>query len=276
MGKLLQSWMVLALAFPLVFPHLQRTYTGPEIPPALPSRKTYKFINGQWFDGKKFERRVFYSVGGVLTQKQLRAIDEVIDLQSGYVVPPFGEAHNHNIESPNRIEYFARQYLRDGIFYVKNPNNIRRVALQIKEKINTPTSIDVVFAHGGLTATGGHPVKSFEERKGFYKAFGVEDFENEGYFLIDNANDLQSKWAKIIAGQPDFIKTYLLYSEQFEERRDDPKFDGWKGLDPKLLPHIVEQAHNSGLRVSTHVETATDFHNAITRDRGSAGAVSSV
>src|SRR5207249_5838999 len=37
----------------------------------------------------------------------------------------------------------------------------------------------------------------------------------------------------------------------------------WKGLDPALLPEIVQKAHATGLRVSTHIENAADFHNAL-------------
>jgi imidazolonepropionase-like amidohydrolase len=66
-----------------------------------------------------------------------------------------------------------------------------------------------------------------------------------------------------MAGKPDFIKTYLLYSEEYAKRKDDKAYDGWKGLDPAILPEIVRRAHRDGLRVSTHVETAVDFHGAV-------------
>jgi imidazolonepropionase-like amidohydrolase len=66
-----------------------------------------------------------------------------------------------------------------------------------------------------------------------------------------------------LAGKPDFIKTYLLYSEEYEKRKDDEKYFAWKGLNPVLLPEIVRRAHRARLRVTTHIETATDFHNAL-------------
>ena len=34
-------------------------------------------------------------------------------------------------------------------------------------------------------------------------------------------------------------------------------------MDPALLKTIVQKAHGAGLRVSTHVESAADFHNAL-------------
>jgi imidazolonepropionase-like amidohydrolase len=75
--------------------------------------------------------------------------------------------------------------------------------------------------------------------------------------------DLQTKWAAIKAEKPDFLKTFLGYFEDFEKYRHNPSPDVRTGLAPKLLPIIVEKAHRDGLRVSTHVETATDFHNAL-------------
>jgi hypothetical protein len=41
-------------------------------------------------------------------------------------------------------------------------------------------------------------------------------------------------WAAILEQQPHFLKTFLLYSEEYALRRNDPAFFGWKGLDPAL------------------------------------------
>jgi imidazolonepropionase-like amidohydrolase len=38
---------------------------------------------------------------------------------------------------------------------------------------------------------------------------------------------------------------------------------GFKGLNPKILPLIVKKAHQAGLRVSTHINTAFDFGVAV-------------
>lgn len=227
-------------------------------------RLNYEFANGRWFDGQKFVIGKFYTVGGRLASKRPARVDSVIDLNGKYVVPPFGEAHNHNVEWSNE-ERFARtkrMYLEAGVFYVKNPNNLPRARTPLLGKINIPTSIDVVFANGGLTATGGHPlgvVRRNLERGGMTKA----DAEGAFYFTIDNAAELDRKWEAIRAGRPDFVKTYLQYSEEYAKRRDDESYFDWRALDPSLLPAIVRRAHRAGLRVSTHVETATDFHHAV-------------
>jgi len=63
------------------------------------SPKNYKFVNGQWFDGKSFQPQTFYSVDGLLTRKRPHGVIKTIDLANEFVVPPFAEAHNHNLGS---------------------------------------------------------------------------------------------------------------------------------------------------------------------------------
>lgn len=241
---------------PLLLPKLGTT--GPQ-----PPSKTYEFINGQWFDGQRFRNKTFYSVNGLLTSRKPVRVDSVIDLTGKYVVPPFGEAHNHNLDwsSDEQFSSIKGMYLKDGIFYVKNPNSLPRATAPLNGKINIPTSVDAVFANGGLTASGGHPIDLV--RRNIQRG-GMTEVDGEGafYFTIDNLADLNRKWETIKAGKPDFIKTYLSHSEEYEERKDDEKVT-LKGLNPALLPEIVRRAHAAGLRVSTHVETATDFHNAL-------------
>ena len=237
---------------------------GPEAGGRQPSSKAYEFINGRWFDGRQFRDGRFYSHGGVLTTKRPARVERVFDLAGKYVVPPFGEAHNHNLDwsSDEQFARVKRMYLEGGVFYVKNPTNLPRAAAPLVGKVNIPTSVDVIFAHGGLTASGGHPlglVRRNIERGGMTEA----DADGGFCWIIDTVADLDRKWPRIMAGKPDFIKTTLVYSEEFEKRRRDEKYFSWRGLDPALLPEIVRRAHRDGLRVSTHVESATDFHHAL-------------
>jgi hypothetical protein len=116
--------------------------------PASSSGRTVEYLNGRWFDGATFEPRTVYTVGDTLTMERPVRIDETIDLASGYVVPPFAEAHNHNIEGPWDVEARIRAYLRDDVFYVEITNSIREFTVQI--------------ADAGLTASGGHPVALYE------------------------------------------------------------------------------------------------------------------
>ena len=228
--------------------------------PAQTAGHNYEFANGNWFDGQKFVPRTFYSVAGTLTSKRPVRIDRVFDFSGKYIVPPFGEAHNHNLDwsSDEQFARINKRYLDAGIFYVKNPNSLLRSKQPTAAHINLPTTVDGILSNGGLTGSGGHPIEIVSPQRGFKPGDGEGGF----YYVIDSATDVENKWPAIKAGQPDFIKTYLLYSEEYAKRKDDKAYDGWKGLEPSVLPLIVRRAHASGLRVSTHVETAIDFHNA--------------
>ncbi|HEV2146989.1 MAG TPA: hypothetical protein VGR37_06285 [Longimicrobiaceae bacterium] len=227
-----------------------------------PGEPVLAFVGGRWFTGTAFEERTAYAVDGVLTFEPPAHVDSTIHLAGGYVVPPFGEAHNHNVEHSPRIGRTVGRYLRDGVFYVKNPNNLPRTRHPLAGTVNIPTSIDVAFSNGGLTASGGHPLPLVQ--RNIQRGIWTEaDGEGAFYFRVDDAEDLHRVWERVLEGRPDFLKTYLLYSEEYARRRDDPAFFGWKGLNPALLPEIVRRARQAGLRVSTHVETAADFHNAV-------------
>ena len=225
--------------------------------------------NGRWFDGRSFQPRTAYSVNGTLSFAAPARIDRVIDLSGTWVVPPFAEAHNHNIDGAVEARSFAaiRKYVADGVFYIKIQGNYPLTDQQRGQlPINRPGAPDVAFAQAFITATGGHPSFLHEEillRQGYYPGLTKEDLRDKVYFTIDTEDELAVKWPRILALRPDFIKTNLWYSDDFERRRDDPAFIGRKGLDPGLLRLIVERAHAGGLRVSAHVVNGADFRNAV-------------
>ena len=233
-----------------------------QVASSLQSAPTLELTNGNWFNGRSFERKTAYTVAGQLTFRRPARVDRTIDLRQGFVVPPFGEAHNHNVETLNKTDELIATYLRHGIFYVKNPNNLARDRDSLRSKLNRPDTIDVSFSNGSLTGSGGHPIE-IPERVIRTGKWTTADAEAGFYYTVDNQTELGKKWPTLLSTHPDFIKTYLLYSDQYARRRDDPRFYAWKGLDPTLLPGIVHKAHAAGLRVSTHIENAADFHNAL-------------
>ena len=222
----------------------------------------YEFRGGLWFDGDSFRPRTFYTQDGMLVAERPARVDSLIDLRGLWVVPPFAEAHNHNLELGPDLEETIRRYLQAGVFYVKNPNVLPRSALAIRHLVNQPGSVDVSFAMGGFTGPGGHPIGVVERnlRRGIWT-----EAEGEGafYHVLADTADLAAKWADFLATDPDFVKVYLLYSEEYAERRDDPGTRGWRGLDPEVLEPLVRRAHEAGLRVTAHVETAADFEAAV-------------
>lgn len=230
-----------------------------DLPGAHPA---YEFRNGRWFDGGGFVEKTFYTQYGTLTATRPPEVDSVIDLSGTWVVPPFGEAHNHNVEASDRLPALIRRYLERGVFYVKNPNVLPAAVMGIRDDVDRATSIDVSFAFGGFTGPGGHPsgvVRRNVERGIWTRSAGEGAF----YYEIADEEDLDRKWAGFLAYEPDFVKSYLLYSEEFEARAEDPRYVGWRGLRPDLLAGLTRRAHRAGLRVSAHVETAHDFRHAV-------------
>ena len=225
--------------------------------------------NGLWFDGTAFRNGTRYSVDERLVAAEPARVDRTIELGGRYVVPPYGDAHHHGIDGDEALDDKITVFLEAGIFYVKNPNVIgERITPAVRAKLDLPTSVDAIFSNGGLTAPGGHPapLHDYMSRIGVFKGLGPEDMENRAYFLIADEADLEAKWPRILAGKPDFIKTFLLFSESFEgvaplARETDGKPN--IGLDPAVLRKIVARAHAAGLRVSTHIDTARDFRNAV-------------
>ncbi len=124
---------------------------------------TIAFTGGQWFDGSGLSPAQFYAVNGALTRRRPARVDHSVSLSGKFVVPPFGEAHNHNVETvgPN-IDALLQRSLRDGVFYVKNPSNIHSTRASLAGKINTAMGVDAIFANGGITASGGHPFELAE------------------------------------------------------------------------------------------------------------------
>jgi len=231
----------------------------------LPVART-AYVNANIFDGERFQPGVIVVEGDRIVSADASTASERIDLGGGYVVPPFCEAHNHNLGDADRNDETIAQYLREGIFYVGILSNLPALTDPVRHTYNTPGSVDVIFANGPLTATGGHPIRIRELflDRGFYPGFTRETLPGQGYFVIDNNADLDRLWPAIIELRPNVIKIMLIASEEFEQRRDDPNFFGSKGLDPTLVPLIVERAHASGLRVVAHIDTAHDFHVAVT------------
>lgn len=235
---------------------------------SLPAQRVFaygaqKYVNGRWFNGETFEQKTVYVVDGILRTHHDGSVDATVDLQGKYIVPPFAEAHNHHFGEEANYKQQLRTYLQQGIFYSKNTNNVAKLAVPVRQLVNNPESVDVIYANGGLTATGGHPVQIYDMFAQHLPGWSKKDMEDQAYFIVDTEKDLEHKWPAIMSGKPDFIKTYLEYSDEFEKRKADPSFYGKRGLDPKLLSKIVQKAHASGLRVVAHINTAADFYNAV-------------
>lgn len=220
----------------------------------------YALVNGRWLAGRGFVERTMYVERGAFTHRRPVSVDSVIDLGGRFVVPPFGEAHNHNIEGAPAAT--VKAYLEAGIFYVKDPCSFPEAKRNAVGMLNVPTSVDAMFAGGCITGPEGHPI-GLVRRNIARGGFKADDGDGRFLHLVTDSADFERRWPAILRAGPDFIKTILVYSEEHLRRRADSRYVNWHGLDPSVLPLVVRRAHAAGLRVSSHVESAADFRVAL-------------
>jgi hypothetical protein len=231
-----------------------------------PASHGTEYRGGRWFDGSRFVPRTIYVVDGTFRTRRPATVDRVVDLAGGYVVPPFADAHQHLAGIP--IETTIRSYLRDGIFYVRDQANAPIGRRPIQRQLNRPTSFDYVSANQGWTSPGGHPVEVVMRAAvpgNPIAAMIRERMDPDFVMQVDTPADVEQRWPNFLAGdpRPDFVKIFLLNSEDYARTRRETRFEGNRGLDPALVPVIVRLAHQAGLKVSAHVFTAADFRNAV-------------
>ena len=233
-----------------------------------PPTADYRFENGQWFRGAAFERETAYVVNGRLlfSERTLPSL-RTIDLADAYIVPPFCEGHNHNLGgNAEPVEALVTRYLRDGVFYAVMPGSFKLYRELSAQDLNTPSSVDVAFGNNGLTGPGGHPrgLREFlMDRFDSYPEFTKETMADVGYFEANTFAEVTRKYDLIKAEDPAFLKVMLYFSEEYAQRKDDPNYFGQRGLDPALMPALVQLAHNDNLRVAVHVESDFDMLTAL-------------
>ena len=231
-------------------------------PGIVSSHGARRFDGGMWWTGSGFEARTFYAVDGFLRPAWDGKIDEVVSLEGRFVVPPLADAHNHGFADGRDPSAEIASWLAQGIFYVKNPNNLPRLTAPIRPRLNSAESLDVRYSNGGFTSPGGHPSQIYA---GLAKHLGwaLAELEGEAFHSVASHEDLDAAWPRFLSTKPDFVKVYLEHSEQHAARAADPGYVGRRGLAPDLVAPLVERAHAAGLRVTAHVATAADFRTAV-------------
>jgi imidazolonepropionase-like amidohydrolase len=224
------------------------------------TRPVTAWTNGQWFVGTRFVRLTVYSMGHQLTLQRPRRVDRTVDLAGGYVTGAFGEAHTHQVTSGD-ADASIRTYLQQGIFYVMSQANTPTARERLGSRVNVPSSIDLAFAGGDFTAPGGHPT-ALVNRNIRQGSMTPEDLNGGFLNSVASVEDVDKAWPRVMASRPDFIKILLVYSEDRVAGIPRPADSDRHGLVPALVPHIVQLAHQAGLRVSAHVESAYDFEVA--------------
>ena len=250
---------------PLMLTAVVAVLLGATVAETGPPTPNYAFVNGQWWNGSGYEQRTVYTVNGMIKWKRPAYIDQTFDLHGGFVIPPLAEGHNHWME-PSKVDDYNACYLADGVYYVRDMANIPFLVDQFRDKVNLPTSVDWVSALTPFTGPGAHPAEVIE---GFVH-FGIlpkdwkPDYDKQAEFVVRTEKDIDERFPLLLEQHPAYVKAFLLFSDRYEENLNDPsiKADA-RGMDPKLLPHLVKLAHAAGLKVIVHIYSAADFRNAV-------------
>ena len=216
----------------------------------------YELSGGLWWNGSGFAPGTLYSVDGVFTNRRPERVDEVIDLDGLWILPPFAEGHTHTIVY---VESRIADFLDDGVFYGMVMNAHHSIATSRAAWFDRPDSVDLNITVAALTAADAHPVQI-----GLRGDATLESIDGDWITAVHSREELAAKWPSTARRNADFVKIFLLYSDEYERRRSDPSIPmRYRGMDPDLVPEIVRLAHRDGLRVAAHVRTAHDFHVAV-------------
>lgn len=219
------------------------------------------YRNAQVWNGHGFDRRTLYVAGGrFLKGAPAGATVADVDLQNHFVVPALGSAHEHKI-NPNPESDWA--YFDDGVFYLWNANGIVETA-QRKAYYNRPTTVDYATAMGGVSEPGGHPEGIYLGvlRKYVYRDVPKEAFLNDAFHYGRTPSEIDDALDRLTAQGADFVKGFLLFSEDYAARKADPSTEGVRGLSPANFRYLVSAAKRRGLETRVHVETVADLMTA--------------
>ncbi|MCV2370967.1 amidohydrolase family protein [Roseateles oligotrophus] len=220
--------------------------------------------NAQWFDGKGFVKRgTLYVKDGKFSKEKIKKPQRSLDLSGQFLIPPLAEAHNHNLQNGWGYARYANSYLRDGVFYAAMHCGEPQGVALARGLANQPAAPDLLFVSACITSSDGQPLAQLlGAESGSGPKPKLEDVADKLVLIMDSPEQVAQKWPLMGPRKTDLLKLMLSRSES-PELHGDAKQQGRLGLKPEVVPAIVKRAHQDGLRVIAHVETAGDFALAL-------------
>lgn len=233
--------------------------SAPTVEPAYLAEATLYRGAMVWGDNG-FERRDFAVSGGAFVDATRAPHDAVVvDLSDHYVIPPMANAHQH---ITNLGDAANNLYMTAGVFYAWNPNNVASIVTdEARRFFARSDTYDTKQALGGITEPGGHPERLYIDilSQWVYQGKDRDFFLDNAFHYGGSTSEIDAALDRLVEQGADFVKIYVLHSEEYEKRRADDKYYGAKGLNPDNVAYLVDAAHRRDLPVAAHIETAADF-----------------
>jgi len=231
------------------------------------------YLNGNWFNGNEFVEDTFYEINGFFSKVEPDSLLSSVDIENGYIIPPFGSAHNHNLDRKWQLRFLPDAYLKEGTFYYQNLTSMAKQANELRPFFENDSTLDVVYAQQGITSTLGHPfmvyepeamglgwdTKNWEANMDKILLSRIE--ENNSYIFIDSISQIDEKLKHYYKSKPDIAKIFLMDVENFETNSKTGEA-GLHGLSKEVARAVVENLKENGLTVYAHIETAKDLEFA--------------
>ena len=237
-------------------------------PRSNPDAPATAYVGGAWWDGEAFAPRdTTWAEGGVFTADRPARVERVVRLAGRFVVPPYGDAHQHMLDGAYTAQFADSLFLDRGVFYALVLNNSGPGGVAMRPRFATPQTLDVAYAQGGITSTGSHPAPLYEQiaRNAAFDADAPRgdttawSRHRNTYWFWDTLADVEAEWDAYLAYRPDAVKAYLTYSASC----DDAPTPRGCGLRPEVLAEVVRRAHAADLPVVAHVNTDDDVRRAL-------------
>ncbi|MEQ8434786.1 MAG: hypothetical protein RIA71_11135 [Oceanicaulis sp.] len=218
------------------------------------------YENGHVWTREAFERRDLAVAGDRFIDPASAPADAArVDLSGGFVTPGFTNAHQH---TPRTTMANSWGFMEAGVYYVWNPNVLGSLMTQERETFFArPDTIELRESAGGVTAPGSHPEPLYVNTLGpyVYDGAGYDEMYLDAFHYVRDLDEIETTLDRLEAHGADFVKAYLMASQRFEPPGPDGDYRSTSGLDPALVPPLVEAAHARGLPIGFHIETAEDL-----------------
>ncbi|MEM9001661.1 MAG: hypothetical protein AAGB24_15485 [Bacteroidota bacterium] len=235
-------------------------------------QKVIAFENAMVFNGDGFFKKNLYAVNGKISFVRPKEVDTTYNLQGHFLIPPFGDAHTHNLDREWQLRFLPKAYLDEGTFYVQNLTSKLKGTKKVRPFFESKVTPDVTFAHQGLTSTLGHPFMAYEP---FAMGLDYKKWDenldairtsridlNNSYIFIDNLLEVEENLEIYFENKPDIAKIFLINSEDHEDNFNNTTMAD-NGLSIAVAEAVVKRLKDEQLKVYAHIESAYDFENGL-------------